>query len=297
VDEFERRAEQTGGNRSRAMSLRDQLSITAGKSSQFNPKVLEGMPLIESAFMASLLMVMWFFGRYLRMDAFLILFYPMPIFLVAFRWGARYAALTVCIAVAIMMFDMGPLFAISFACNTGFMSVLFSVAMAAQWHWLVVLLFGTVGKCVGFVLNIKIQGLFFKQDLWKLVRDQAVLMCEAISVTVAKTRGSSVAAAQAAAPSPSAINAIMVWLFVFSSVYHAFFTYFSASVILDGYHYLLNINPTLMPIVTWLRNKQIEAYNASLTNSNLKIKPNSNNADKLDKVDDGDSASSSGALR
>ncbi|KAA8495464.1 hypothetical protein FVE85_1619 [Porphyridium purpureum] len=259
VQEFETRAEQAGNGGVQPLDLRDELAVVNGQFGQRNPQVYASMPVIETAFMAALMVVLWFLGRYLKLDAFLVLTYPLPIFLLALRWGLRYAAVGFLMACLMISLQMGLLFGISYLCNQGVMSIMFAIGMLLPIHWCFVLVLGSLGKMTGILMSIQISGFVFREDIWDLVRKQAVAVCETVMKVIAasKAKGGAVPeAVKIGAPTSAAINRAMLGLLVFSSVYSAFFTYLISSFVLENYSYMLRKRVTLIPVVEYLRKRR-----------------------------------------
>ena len=80
IEEFELRALRNSSSRGRPPPP----GVHLGEEEQ---RTHELLPSVESGAMAGMVMAMWNVGKILRLDSFLLMFYPIPIFYVTLRWG------------------------------------------------------------------------------------------------------------------------------------------------------------------------------------------------------------------
>jgi Predicted membrane protein (DUF2232) len=137
-----------------------------------NPAQYESLNAVEAAAMTAMTAVLWFFGRVLRLDSFLILFYPLPSLYVMMRWGPRYGNIMFFTTSLLIWTLMGPLYGLTFTLNSGLLALALGNALWFQWHWGAAILAGCFAKFVGLMLNVSWTSALLRYNTWKLVGEQ-----------------------------------------------------------------------------------------------------------------------------
>lgn len=214
-----------------------------------NPDQFRTLPYVEAAWMTSLTTVLWYFGRVLRMDAFLLLFYPMPTIYIASRWGLKVADEMFISTLFLVFVIVGPLFGVLYFFNTGLLTLAFSRALWYGFPWWGTLLLGSFAKAVGVVLQIYyVKGILHHNPFvaaTEQITNLLTSMCKIFSGLGIGTM---------AAPSLNTVQIMLGGLIAFHSLYHVFCTQILSSLFLIkiGEHNELARKPNAMPLVRFL---------------------------------------------
>eukprot|EP00177_Eucheuma_denticulatum_P004464 GFKZ01008111.1.p1 GENE.GFKZ01008111.1~~GFKZ01008111.1.p1 ORF type:complete len:361 (-),score=24.06 GFKZ01008111.1:2032-3009(-) len=183
---------------------------------------------VECSFMIALTTVIWYFGRVFRLDAFLLLFYPLPTMYISSKWGPYYANLTLISTLVFIFLIVGPIYAQLFFLNSGLLILAYSYTLHLNWTFLPVLLAGAAAKAIGLFLNVKWVSFILKHNSWKYLTEQTRALLISISNFINWiTRSSALSA-----PSLSAIQIGIVTIITLHSLYHVFCTLLVTSLFL-----------------------------------------------------------------
>lgn len=218
VEEFETRA-----SAGRVSSMPRQ-----GDSPRVNPEIYEMLPFVEAAFMAAITTTLWYLGRIFRMDAFLLLMYPLPGMYVAARWDSHIANQTILASLFLILCTMGPIYAVLFVLNSGLLTMAYSRGVAKGWSWSRTLAVGAIAEAVGLVFQVLIMNAILRVNSWSILftsmSGMLTMMCSMLSrIPFVPTFG---------ALSDMAIRIAMVVLIVFNSAYHVLCTLILSSLML-----------------------------------------------------------------
>jgi Predicted membrane protein (DUF2232) len=216
-----------------------------------NPDQYAQLPVVESAMMTAATAVMWYFGRVLRLDSLIMLFYPLPGFYIMMRWGSYYGnitALTTCMLIPALL---GPLYGISYVFNTGLLAFAIGNALWYRWHWLLAILVGAFAKFVGVTAQLVMTSSLLRYNAWVMIGDQVKGIVDGMGGTLYRLLG------RGSFPGPS-LSQVQFWVLVFlvlHSAFHVTFTHLASTMILDrlyefGY---LKRAPRLIPFLDWLK--------------------------------------------
>lgn len=229
-----------------------------------NPEQYRSLNLVETSAMTAATLVLWFLGRALQLDSFLILIYPFPSLFIWMRWGPRYGRMMFITTITIILTFMGPLFALTFGLNTGILSLALGTAMWYQWHWVFAILAGCAAKFVGLIINVSWTSAMLRTNTWQLVGEQVKTMIDtAGSVAFRLFRNG--AAFQG--PSHSQVQLGVALLVAIHSLFHVMLTHMSTTMILDRMYSqgILARTPRLVPWISFLKtvaNKQYSDLSA-----------------------------------
>lgn len=193
-----------------------------------NPAQFEMLPYVESAFMATLTYVIWTLGRVYHLDAFLLLFYPLPTMYIAGRWGLEHADRTLAAIIFILFVLMGPLYAKMFLLNFGLLSYTYTRALWYRWPWHVSLLAGSLAKGVSLVASMFWFNLILRYNTWQAVSEQVLTMLVSLSALLGKLPFVN----NLGAPSMVQVKIGILALVAFHSIYHVFCTLFVSALVL-----------------------------------------------------------------
>lgn len=210
-----------------------------------NPEQFESLPYIESAYMTALATVLWYLGRMLRLDAFLLLFYPLPTMYIASRYGLNFATYTILSTLFFVFTIVGPFFAVTYLLNTGLLTAVYSGAIWFRLGWRGTLLSGAAAKAVGLCLQLLFITPILRHNAWKAVTEQVTLILENL-IKLLNFVGISFTA-----PSIGAVQIAIIVVIALHSIYHVFFTLLMANIFLRriGEEVELKRSPPSMPLV------------------------------------------------
>lgn len=225
-----------------------------------NPAQYESLPIVETAFMSALTTAMWYFGRIFRLDAFIMLFYPVPMLYAAMRWGPSYGDRTLIASLFLIFTLMGPLYCVLFFLNTGLLGLTFTRAFWYQWPPAAALLAGAIAKCTGLVLQLSMTSKILRYDAWQIITHQVKGLIDGVVGLVSKLVGQPGAAAGIPLQRVQVVVAVVLGL---HSAYHVLFTHMTSSMILERASTVnsLKRTPILIAPLRWFRDR-VNAYHA-----------------------------------
>lgn len=185
---------------------------------------------VETAAMSALTMIMWNLGRILRLDSFLLMFYPLPMLFVTMRWGI-YQGRRVLLGSCFLIFTMmGPLYAGLYLLNTGIMALMLSYALYKRWPWLPTVVSSGVAKGVGLALQFTALSPILRENSWDFVALQVKVLVDKFLGTIWW-----VLRRQSETPTPSVlyIRYAVAIVLILHSIIHVLFTWLSATMVLD----------------------------------------------------------------
>lgn len=183
---------------------------------------------VECAFMIAITTVVWYLGRVFRLDAFLLLFYPLPTMYISSKWGPYYANLTLISTLVFIFLIVGPIYAQLFFLNSGLLILAYSYTLHLNWPFLPVLLSGAAAKALGLILNLKWVSFILKHNSWKYLTEQTRALLVSISNFINWITKSSALSA----PSLPAIQIGIITIITLHSLYHVFCTLLVSSLFL-----------------------------------------------------------------
>ncbi|PXF47625.1 hypothetical protein BWQ96_02604 [Gracilariopsis chorda] len=210
-----------------------------------NPAQFESLPYIECAYMTALATVLWYLGRMLRLDAFLLLFYPLPTMYIASKYGLSFATCTILSTLFFVFTIVGPFFAVTYLLNTGLLTAVYARAIWFRLGWRATLLSGAAAKAVGLCLQLLFITPILRYNAWKAVTEQVTLLLEN-SIKLLKFVGISLTA-----PSIGAVQIAIIIVIVLHCIYHVFFTLLMANIFLRRIEEEVELkrSPPSMPFV------------------------------------------------
>lgn len=244
IDEFEQNS-QTDPSLSRLPP-----NVSVGKQ---NPNQYRSLPAVETAFMASVGTALWFCGRILRLDAFILLFYPLPAIYMAARWGLQHSNHALICTTFIIFTQMGPLYAILYFLNTGLLVWTYSRALWYSWPWFPTLVAGAAAKCLGLVAQFMWISVILRYDAWKAVTFQIQGLLTASAALITRL----IPKMALSAPSALHIQIAVAFVLILHSFYHVFFTQFITSLMLlrVSADVELKRHPPPLPLLSWIIRK------------------------------------------
>ncbi|CAN8066802.1 unnamed protein product [Agarophyton chilense] len=210
-----------------------------------NPKQYETLPYLECAYMTALTTVLWYLGRVFRLDAVLLLFYPLPTIYIASKYGLKFADWTIMSVLFFVFTIVGPLFAITYFLNTGLLTIVYARALWWRFGWFAALLFGAAAKAVGLCLQLLFISPILRYNAWKAVVEQVTILLQ----NMAKLLGA--VGIKMMAPTASAVQIALIIVIAFHSLYHVFFTLLMSSIVLRRIEADVELkrSPVKMPLV------------------------------------------------
>lgn len=185
-----------------------------------NPAQFEYLSTVETAAMIALTVALWFFGRILRMDVFLLLSYPLPMMYVAARWGLSYADRGVVVILLMLSFLLGPFSSFVYFCNTGILTIAYTRCLWYRAPWQVTLLVGGFAKALGLYIQIRWVSLVLQYNSWKLIGEQVLdLVTGSVAMLNKLPFFNIVVNLQV-----SQIQTTILIVLILHSIYHVFFT-------------------------------------------------------------------------
>lgn len=186
-------------------------------------------PLVEIAAMSAVTFALWYIGRYLRLDSFLRMFYPLPMFIIAMRWGPKRGDEVLYTTLALVLTLMGPLFSVLYLLNTGIMAMVLSRALWHQWPCLPTIIACGLAKGVGLSMQFTLMSPILRENSWQFVTTQVKLLVDVVlSGVYALLRRPTVPELSIAQ-----VQYAVVVILVLHSVLQVFFTYLSSTMIVD----------------------------------------------------------------
>lgn len=272
IDEFEARSRASGASQSSAdtsFGARESDLFSAPRTftprprdrplGRENPEQYKSLNLVETSAMTAATLVLWFLGRALQLDSFLILIYPFPSLFIWMRWGPRYGRIMFITTVTLILTFMGPLFALTFALNTGILSLALGTAMWYQWHWMLAILGGCAAKFFGLIINLSWTSALLRRNTWQLIGDQVKTMIDTAGALAFRLFRNG---AVFQGPSHSQVQLGVALLIVVHSLFHVVLTHMSSTMVLDRMYDqgILARSPRLVPWVSFLKSMANKKY-------------------------------------
>lgn len=246
VEEFEERANARYGtstgrrdvaSAAETIIRRNKLIVNSPRQPYLNPGQFKYLRHAESGSMAAVTIVLWYLGKIFRLDAFLLLFYPLPTLYIAARWGLSDADSTLCVILLLSFLLQGPFFTKSYFFNTGLLTLTYSRMLWHRRSWYVSLLCGALAKAVGVVLSLFWYALILRENTWTLITEQITQLLNGTIAKIVQLKVKLFADATAASlPAPvvhiAYVRIGVVAFIAVYSLYHVFCTYIFASLIL-----------------------------------------------------------------
>lgn len=193
-----------------------------------NPAQFEMLPYVESAFMAALAYSLWFLGRLLRLDALLLLFYPLPNMYIAARWGLEHSDRTLGALLLVLFTHMGPFYAKLYLFNSGMLTYTYTRALWYGWSWPIALLAGAFAKAVGLVVSLFWLSLILKHNPWAILTEQVQMLLGGLCSLLRRLP----LLGFIGAPSALQVQIGIVVIIAIHSLYHVFCTLFVSTLFL-----------------------------------------------------------------
>lgn len=216
-----------------------------------NPDQYEMLPYCETAFMVSLTTVMWWLGRMMRLDAFLLLLYPIPTIYIAARHGLLFAHYALASTLLLVFSLVGPLYCFIFFLNTGLLTLAYARALWHRWPWWVGLLAGGFAKSLGLWVQLSFMGKILEINAWEAVGIQVTASLTAVCTLLGKV---------GLVINPPGMRAVQIGIGVIvglHSFYHVFFAQLCSTLILRRVAETEKLSrvPPDMPLVRRLLNR------------------------------------------
>lgn len=128
--------------------------------------------LVETAFLASAVSLIWLINTYFPIGPFLRLFFPIPIALVYLRRGNRAAWMATLVSGLLLTVLMGPTRSILFVMPFGFLGVLLGWFWQRGGNWNSSIALGTLLGSVGLLFRIWVLSVLAGEDLWRYITVQ-----------------------------------------------------------------------------------------------------------------------------
>lgn len=261
--EFENRSEQTlRADDGYPLSTQEMPARPVGRPlGRRNPEQHEYRALVECAAMTALTAYLWYFGRVLRLDSFIVLFYPLPSLFIMMRWGPEYGnCMPVCTTLFITI-AMGPLYGILFALNSAMLIFALGNSLWYQWYWGLSILAGLAAKFVGFFLNILWTSAMLQHNTWKLLAVQAEGLINSAGNAFCRVFCNG---QQFGGPTGLQVRLMIGAILALHSIIHVFCTHLSATMILDRLYdqRATARRPVLVPFLRWVKSRAISHYDS-----------------------------------
>lgn len=200
--------------------------------------------------MAALTTALWFIGRVLRLDALLMLLYPLPTMYIAARWGLGCSDLCLCAGTFLIFTLLGPLFAQSYFLNTGLLASTYARCLWYRWSFWPTLLAGATAKAVGLVTQLAWVSIMLRYSAWDAVTIQVTQMIAGLCTLVNRLCGRIVWAT----PGLGAVQIGVAVVVALHSLYLVFFTLLTSALFLKGIQRQHRIAraPPEVPGLRWL---------------------------------------------
>lgn len=211
-----------------SLPTRQPIDSTGKIAPYLNPEQFVMLPYIESSVMAAMTVVLWMLGRHLQLDAFLLLFYPIPNMYIASRWGLSHADRTLKATFFVMFVSMGPMYAFQYMFNSGLLTYAYTRSLWYRWKWQQSLLIGAAAKAVGLALMFVSASAMLQYNAWELLTDQITMLLTSCLTMLSKLP----LIPAFAAPSQSAVSVGLVVIICLHSMYHVFCTWLMSALVL-----------------------------------------------------------------
>lgn len=189
---------------------------------------LEYLPHVQTAFMAAITIQLWYVGRILKLDSFLLLLYPLPSMYISARWGLAYADRCLWVTIFMIFIAMGPMFAQLYFFNTGLLTFTYTRALWWRWPWWACLTAGGLAKAIGLAINMGWASYVFETNVWLFLAFQIRSMMEGMFVLLSKLP----LVPKLATPSLLQVKFGVAAIVALHSLYHVFCTLFLSALLL-----------------------------------------------------------------
>lgn len=217
-----------------------------------NPAQYETLNTVEAAAMTAATAVLWFLGRILQLDSFLILIYPFPSLFIMMRWGPPYGNMMFFTTCLLILTLMGPLYGLSFTLNSGLLALALGNAMWYQWHWVLAIFAGCFAKFVGLIVNVTWTSALLRYNTWKLVGEQVKGMIDQVGTLACRVLANG---AVFQGPTKSQVQLGVAILVALHSLFHVLLTHMATSMVLDRLYNQGSMarSPPLVPWLSFLK--------------------------------------------
>ncbi len=130
------------------------------------------LAMVESAFLASMVSIIWLINYYFPLGPVLRVLFPLPLALVYLRWGAKTAIKGLIAAGLLLSVLMGPTRSIVFLIPYGFMSLQLGFCWLRQARWEFSILTGALIGAIGFFFRFWLFSVLLGENLWLYVTIQ-----------------------------------------------------------------------------------------------------------------------------
>lgn len=222
--EFEQRAD------SRQDAQSESLQTPTGPTKGGRPTsgYLEYLPHVQTAFMAAITVQLWYAGRILKLDSFLLLLYPLPCMYISARWGLTYGDRCLCVILFMMFVTMGPMFTQFYIFNTGLLTFTYTRTLWWKWPWWACLLAGGLAKAIGLTVNMAWASFVFETNVWHFLAFQIRIMLEGMFAVLSKLP----LVPKLATPTLMQVKIGIAAVIALHSLYHVFCTLFLSALLL-----------------------------------------------------------------
>lgn len=225
VTEFEQRSY----DRQEAQSA-PTLSATPGqtKGGRWTDVYLEYLPYVQTAFSAAVTFQLWYVGRILKLDSFLLLLYPLPCMFISARWGLSHGDRCLSAIILMIFVFMGPMFAQFFVFNSGLLTFTYTRTLWWNWPWWACLTAGGAAKAVGLIVNMAWASFVFKTNVWAFLIYQTKALIEGTFGLISKLP----LVPKLGTPTLLQVKIGIIAVVVFHSLYHVFCTLLLSAILL-----------------------------------------------------------------
>lgn len=222
-----------------------------GRIGRVNPAQFESFPYVSCAAMAALTTLLWWMGRMLRLDAFVMLFYPLPTMYAAARFGLQYSDLTLICSIFLIFTILGPIYAGFFFLNTGLLTITYSRVLWYNMGWKVALFAGGIAKGIGLALQLAWVSVILRYNAWKAAALQVTLMLRFFGNVINKIAGKAICGE----PGVKAVQGGLSVIVALHSFYHVLFTLIVIAILLKKVEHELVRKPPEVPGLRWMLKK------------------------------------------
>lgn len=180
--------------------------------------------------MAALTNCLWFMGRVLRLEALVMLFYPLPTMYIAARWGLAFSDRTLFATLFLVFTTLGPMYAKFYLLNSGLLTATYARTLWWRWSFGATLLAGAAAKGLGLTLQLGWVSIILRHNAWTAVTEQVTSMVGNIFGLVNRIGGRTILGT----PGASQIQVAIAIIIVFHSVYLVFLTQLSSVMLLQS---------------------------------------------------------------
>lgn len=136
------------------------------------------LALVETAFLTSAASLIWLVNFYFPLGPVLRIFFPIPIALLALRWGVRSAWMGAVVSGLLLSVLMGPPRSVLYVMPYGLMGVLLGWLWRRRSGWGASIALGTMLGMAGLVFRLGFLSLLLGDDLWLLLTNQVTGLLE-----------------------------------------------------------------------------------------------------------------------